>query len=206
MEKKPDLDKITKEIQFVLDNSDISIKVDENSEEENLGEIIDQLIDSSNDIKEVRESVLDAVQDYLSKKDNFQLDNIQEDGDQKAGKNMGEFFIKIKREINLRLEKEFSTAKKNSAKKDLTKKDKNNLKKNLKNFIIFSIYQVMNPRAIAGESKKINYQNNLIARGTEVANKYEGGEDNAIEKYSEPEVKKFQENAKLIRKNNGFSR
>lgn len=71
-------------------------------------------------------------------------------------------------------------------------------------FAIYEIYKVMNPKRIAGESKKMNYAHNLIQGGTKLASKYEGGREADLKKYGANEVQKINKAARKIRNSNSL--
>lgn len=80
---------------------------------------------------------------------------------------------------------------------------KKNLKKIMKNFVIYEIYKIMNPKRIAGETVKDNYKHNLMEGGQRLAEKYEGGKESDLKNYGSVEVGRMQQQAAAFRKNGG---
>ncbi|WP_341763848.1 DUF5394 family protein [Candidatus Tisiphia endosymbiont of Beris chalybata] len=56
-------------------------------------------------------------------------------------------------------------------------------KRIIKNFAVYQIYKFMNPKRIAGETKKENFAYNFIKGGLDYAKKYEGGSKSDLKKY-----------------------
>lgn len=83
-------------------------------------------------------------------------------------------------------------------------KARKDFKRIVAHFAIYEIYKVMNPKRIAGESKKMNYAHNLIQGGAKLASKYEGGREADLKKYGENEVQKINKSARKIRNSKGI--
>ncbi|WP_375327227.1 DUF5394 family protein [Candidatus Tisiphia endosymbiont of Nemotelus uliginosus] len=64
-------------------------------------------------------------------------------------------------------------------------------KRVIKNFAVYQIYKFMNPKRIAGETKKENFAYNFIKGGIEYAKKYEGGAKSDLKKYPVEFIKKL---------------
>lgn len=84
----------------------------------------------------------------------------------------------------------------------ITSKSRAEFKKIIKNFAVYEIYKVMNPKRIAGETRQENFAHNVIERGIESAKHYAGGTKHEIEKYSPQFIKKL-ENAHTSFKRGG---
>lgn len=80
---------------------------------------------------------------------------------------------------------------------------KKNLKKIMKNFVVYEIYKIMNPKRIAGETAKDNYKHNLMEGGQRLAEEYEGGKESDLKNYGSVEVGRMQQQAAAFRKNGG---
>ncbi len=65
-------------------------------------------------------------------------------------------------------------------------------KRVIKNFAVYQIYKFMNPKRIAGETKKENFAYNFIKGGAEYAKKYEGGSKRDLAQYSPQFIKKLE--------------
>ncbi len=66
----------------------------------------------------------------------------------------------------------------------LTKESRNNLRKSIKRFTVYELYKFVNPRRIAGETRRDNFINNMIIGGLKRASRYEGGTKREIQTYS----------------------
>jgi hypothetical protein len=75
---------------------------------------------------------------------------------------------------------------------NITSKSREDTKKLIKNFAIYQVYKFMNPKRIAGETKKENFAHNMIRGGMELASHYEGGSKNDVKSYSKAFIKKLE--------------
>lgn len=109
----------------------------------------------------------------------------------------------LKKQVKKRLKdnSEFDDYMNDDNHRKLNKEAKNQIKKQIQNFIIYEIYQFMNPRRISGETKKQNYAHNLAARGEKVARKYTGGKESDLKEYGDAEVQRLKMQAKRFRSN-----
>ena len=62
----------------------------------------------------------------------------------------------------------------------------------------------MNPKRIAGETKKDNYKHNLGKGGVKLAGKYEGGKAEDLKIYGKEEVKKIKTEVATTKKYQGW--
>ena len=85
----------------------------------------------------------------------------------------------------------------------LDAKAKASVKKIIKEFAIYEVYKVMNPRRIAGETKKDNYAHNMMMGGQKRASKYEGGKESDLKSYGEAEVRRIEQASKTFQKGGG---
>jgi hypothetical protein len=74
----------------------------------------------------------------------------------------------------------------------------------VKNFALYQVYKFMNPKRIAGETKKENFAYNMIKGGMDLAKHYEGGSKSDLKSYSPEFIKKL-ENAHKSFKSGGRS-
>ena len=88
----------------------------------------------------------------------------------------------------------------------LSGKAKKDFKKMLKNFAVYAVYKVMNPKRIAGETKKDNYKHNMYMGGEKLASKHTGGRKEEVSGYSNKFVKGVKSGAKAFKKGGGFER
>ena len=74
----------------------------------------------------------------------------------------------------------------------LSAQARRDLQKEVRRFLIYEIYKVMNPIQIAGETMRQNFIKNAKVRGVDDALKYEGGERSAMRKYGKQTVKEVE--------------
>lgn len=180
------------------------------AEDKALGEIIDQIFEKHNDLNEIESEVILATQKHLKEQkkelsqDTKEQDtSIEQDSSIEGDKKEVEARIKgfVREKIKKKLARKFNLGDEESKGLDeekegnyshsMTAASKKNIKTLIKNFTIYEIYQVMNPRRIAGETGQENYRNNLMERGEKVANKYAGGKENALRKFGSKEVEQM---------------
>ncbi len=75
------------------------------------------------------------------------------------------------------------------------------LKRLVKNFVIYEIYKALSPRRIAGETRRDNFIHNVIMGGIERAKHYTGGSAAEIASYSPNLIKKLEGVNKNFKKN-----
>ena len=73
----------------------------------------------------------------------------------------------------------------------------------MKNFAVYEIYKVINPKRIAGETAKDNYKHNLIEGGVALASKYEGGKASDLKRYGSVEVDRLKRQVTSFKKGGG---
>ncbi len=61
----------------------------------------------------------------------------------------------------------------------------------------------MNPRRIAGETAKDNYDHNMMIGGQKQASKYEGGKESDLKSYGDAEVRRIEQASKTFQKGGG---
>lgn len=86
----------------------------------------------------------------------------------------------------------------------LTEASRKNLKTLLKNFAIYEVYKVMNPRRIAGETAKTNYMHNMAVGGEKLASKHTGGKPRDLAKYSAKDLQTANRVAGTFKKPEGW--
>lgn len=69
---------------------------------------------------------------------------------------------------------------------------KKDFKDMIKRFAVYEVYQVMNPRRIAGETKVSNFVHNMILGGLKRASKYTGGKAGDLMRYDKNFILKLQ--------------
>ena len=74
----------------------------------------------------------------------------------------------------------------------MTAKSREDFKKVVKNFALYQIYKVLNPKRIAGETRKENFAYNMIVGGVKRAKHYAGGSKQEVAGYSPQFIKKLE--------------
>jgi hypothetical protein len=74
----------------------------------------------------------------------------------------------------------------------ITAKSREDFKKVIKNFAVYQVYKVLNPKRIAGETRKENFAYNMILGGMKRAGHYAGGSKQEVAKYSPAFIKKLE--------------
>ncbi len=87
----------------------------------------------------------------------------------------------------------------------ITVRSRQDLKKIIKNFAVYQVYKIMNPRRIAGESRRDNFIHNMLVGGMNRAKHYSGGTKQEIAKYSPNFIKYLENKSKTLGKNKSRS-
>ncbi len=212
---KSDEDKLTKN--EVLEDSGGSGKVKFESElanileqiekGEDLGKAIEKIFDETTDLNEIQTKIILLIRDLLKTKkksgiDASKIDELEKKITQDIEKFSGKFTKVIEEDIDPNL----GTVSKKDRASLLNIEAKKNLKRIMKNFAVYEVYKIMNPKRIAGETKKDNYKNNLIHGGERLASRYEGGKESDLKQYGPAEVARIKNQAASINKGGGMSR
>jgi len=179
--------------------------LEELKKDSNIGKAIDQIIEDLIDIDEMQSKLIILVKKYLEtsgptidkisgKKVNFKDEEIEH--------NIAKF--------TRHLVKKHEDIDENIVENDIiddryaiTKKTKMAIKKTLKEFAVYEIYKVMNPRRIAGETKKDNYAHNMMMGGQKRASQYEGGKESDLKAYGKTKVRRIERASKSFQKGGG---
>lgn len=152
--------------------------------------IIEQIFDKSDNLEMLRTALTLGISQYIKAKKPIEHESkaIKE---QNTDKEISQFVNEVMEVHGLNAKnKDFDV---------LNIKARKDFKRIVAHFAIYEIYKVMNPKRIAGESKKMNYAHNLIQGGAKLASKYEGGREADLKKYGENEVQKINRSARKIR-------
>ena len=196
------------------DNNDLQAQMssifDDLKKQAGVGAAIDKIFDTSKNLDEIQSKIILLIKKYVT--DIYPPTKGKEFDEQTTINNI----TKTSKDI---LDDQFKKLRKQSPQEEIgteiDKKDqyinmsdqaKNNFKNLIKNFAIYEIYKVMNPRRIAGETKKDNYKHNMIMGGQKLAGKYEGGKESEISKYSQGFKDQVTKQAKQINKTDGWIR
>lgn len=183
--------------------SELAHIFEELEKNDDLGQAVEQIFDKTNDLNEIQSKLILIIKEHLkTSKKNIAKSQDGVDADEaKIAKDITEFCHTLMQ--NLDEDLEYSSGK--ISNKDrahlLDIESKKNLKKIMKNFVVYEIYKVMNPKRIAGETAKDNYKHNLIEGGQQLAEKYEGGQESDLKNYGSVEVGRMQQQAAAFRKN-----
>lgn len=85
----------------------------------------------------------------------------------------------------------------------LTKESRNNLRKSIKRFTVYELYKFVNPRRIAGETRRDNFINNMIIGGLKRASRYEGGTKREIQTYSPKFIRNLEKQHRSFKRGGG---
>lgn len=130
---------------------------------------IERIFNETNDLDQIQTEVIDAVREYTQDsplKDSSALQQIETTITKTC-----KIFAQPKSK-SASQDKEVGLQKNQS--QQITEESKKNLKTLLEKFAIYEVYKVMNPKRIAGETKKTNYEHNLITGGEKKADRYAG--------------------------------
>ena len=168
----------------------------------NLGKAVDQIFNETNDLNKIQSRLLLIIKEHLkvSKKNVKKRRDTDIDKD-KIAKDITEFCSVVMQ--NLDTEPKIGKLSAKDRTCMLNIEAKKNFNKILKNFVVYEIYKIMNPKRIAGETAKENYRNNLIEGGQKLAEKYEGGKEADLKSYGSVEVKEIQQQAAAFRRGDG---
>lgn len=202
------IDKIIDQLNKGEYESQMSDTLKELEKSDNLMAAIDTIVNESKNIDEIQCKVIMAIKEHAKNITPEKLTS-KELGmeERKIAKDIAKFTKDITdKKINsqsLDIEKRPIKGAKLDKQKDklhnITGESKKNLKNILKSFAIYEVYKVMNPRRIAGETAKNNYENNMYMGGEKLASKHTGGRKHEVEKYSKKFVKQAKKTSKAFR-------
>jgi hypothetical protein len=171
-----------------------------------LGKKIDEIFDTTDDLNEIESKISLLVSKEMSK--------IQEKQGSSAEKtDLSKDITKLIKDVieerdsdttNLDTVIKADGREKKNKYSRLKEESKKHLKAILKNFAIYEIYKVMNPRRIAGETAKINYMNNMAVGGEKLASKHTGGRPRDLAKYSAKDLQAANKLANTFKKPEGW--
>lgn len=85
----------------------------------------------------------------------------------------------------------------------ITKASRVYMKQILKRFAIYEVYKRLNPRRIAGETRRDNFVHNMITGGIKRAMQYEGGTKKELESYSPSFIRSLEKQHQKFQKSTG---
>ena len=201
---------LVKQIMAALDSGSSTTDVFEeltksNSFDEEIEQILANFNEQTMDLTKLQTQIIILIKKYLgAKKFNKSALGKDVDIDEKLiAANIAEASeYLIQQRLAIIKETTKSLEKNKDNYQGITSKSRADFKKIIKNFAVYEIYKVMNPKRIAGETRRENFAHNVIERGLESAKHYAGGTKHEIEKYSPQFVKKL-ENAHTSFKRGG---
>jgi hypothetical protein len=169
---------------------------------DNLRKAVDQVFNETNDLNKIQSKLILIIKKHLKvSKKNVEKGRDADINEDKIAKDITEFCRVVMQSLDI--EPKIGKLSSKDRTHGLKIEAKKNLNKILKNFIVYEIYKIMNPKRIAGETAKENYQNNLIEGGQKFAEKYEGGKEADLKSYGSVEVNKMQQQAAAFRRGDG---
>ena len=124
----------------------------------------------------------------------------------KITEDINKFAGKFNRVIGEEIDPNLGTVSKKGKESILNIEAKKNLKRIMKNFAVYEVYKIMNPKRIAGETKEDNYRKNLMQGGEQLASRYEGGKESDLKQYGEAKVERIKHQALSMSKSGGIGR
>ena len=213
---KPDEDKFVK-TEGAIEKLSVSAKVKPESELENLfeeigqdedlGKAIEKIFDEITDLNEIQVKIILLIRNYLKAKKKSGIDvNKIDELEKKITEDINKFAGKFNRVIGEEIDPNLGTVSKKGKESILNIEAKKNLKRIMKNFAVYEVYKIMNPKRIAGETKEDNYRKNLMQGGEQLASRYEGGKESDLKQYGEAKVERIKHQALSMSKSGGIGR
>lgn len=179
----------------------------EDMEKDNdLGAAVEQLIDECDELTELQSKLILLIQEHLKKKkkalDPKKVAGVDAD-EEKIARDTEELSRKLLQEVDKELDLTLGRISRKDRMHILNLEAKKNIKRIMKNFAVYEVYKVMNPKRIAGETAKDNYKHNLIEGGEKLASKYEGGRESDLKRYGSVEVARLKRQVAAFKKGGG---
>lgn len=179
--------------------------LEELKKDENVGKAIDRIIEEAADLGEMQSKLILLIKKHLAKRE-LKTDKLTDKKIKFNDEEIEQDISKFTRNLIKRYEGADRDIDANNSIDDkypLDAKAKASVKKIIKEFAIYEVYKVMNPRRIAGETKKDNYAHNMMMGGQKRASKYEGGKESDLKSYGEAEVRRIEQASKTFQKGGG---
>ncbi len=158
--------------------------------EQEIEQILACLNEQTMDLTKLQTQIIILIQKYLGKLNNKKL-NLKID-EKLISKNIAEVSSYLMQQHSL-LVKEANRGliKSKDNLQGISKQSRLEARRLVKNFALYQVYKFMNPKRIAGETKKENFAYNMIKGGMDLAKHYEGGSKGDIKSYSPEFIKKL---------------
>ena len=168
---------------------------------ESFDEEIEQMLanfdEETTDLTKLETQIILLIRRYINagkKNQNLKKDlNIDEKALAQNIKEMSKYLTDYKREIDNKNNHDLKNKNEASKIRNISKQSRQDMKKIIKNFAVYQVYKIMNPRRIAGETKRDNFIHNMLVGGMKRAKHYTGGKSQDLANYS-PNFIKYLEN------------
>ena len=185
--------------------SELAHLFEDMEKDDDLGAAVEKLIDECYEITEIQSKLILLIKEHLKKKRKNSIQGVEgADADEaKIARDAEELCRKLLQEIDKELDPTLGRISHKDRAHILNLESKKYLKRVMKNFAVYEIYKVINPKRIAGETAKDNYKHNLIEGGVALASKYEGGKASDLKRYGSVEVDRLKRQVTSFKKGGG---
>ena len=175
--------------------------------DEDLGKAVEKIFDETTDLNEIQAKIILLLKAYLKTKKKSGIDvSKMKELEKKITEDITNFIGKFTKTIEEDIDPNIGTVGKKDRASLLNIEARKNIKRIMKNFVVYEIYKVMNPKRIAGETKEDNYRKNLMRGGEELASRYEGGKESDLKEYGAAKVERIKHQALSMSKGGGMGR
>ncbi|WP_250311036.1 DUF5394 family protein [Rickettsia endosymbiont of Oedothorax gibbosus] len=158
--------------------------------EQEIEQILACLNEQTMELTKLQTQIIILIQKYLGKLNNKKL-NLKVD-EQLISKNVTEVSSYLMQQHSqLVKESNRGLIKSKDNLHGISRQSRLEARRLVKNFALYQVYKFMNPKKIAGETKKENFAYNMIKGGMDLATQYEGGAKSDIKSYSPEFLKKL---------------
>lgn len=177
----------------------------DNSFDEEVEQILANFNEKTMDLTKLQTQIILLIKKYLGKR---KFSNLTLGKDIKIDEKLiaaniaeaSEYLIQQRSEVIKQMNKNLAKSKDNY--QAISSKSRADFKKIIKNFAVYEVYKVMNPRRIAGETRRDNFAHNVVVRGLESAKHYTGGTSKEVENYSPQFLKKLENTHGTLKRGN----
>ncbi|WP_425363834.1 DUF5394 family protein [Candidatus Tisiphia endosymbiont of Hybos culiciformis] len=156
--------------------------------EQEIEQILACLNEQTMDLTKLQTQIIILIQKYLGKLNNKKL-NLKID-EKLISKNIAEVSSYLMQQHSLLIkEANQGLIKSKDNLQGISKQSRLEARRLVKNFALYQVYKFMNPKRIAGETKKENFAYNMIKGGMDLAKQYEGGAKSDLKSYSPEFIK-----------------
>ncbi len=176
-------------------------------QDKDLGKLVEKIFDETADLNEIQVKIILLLKGYLKTKKKSGIDvNKIDELEKKITDDINKFVGKFNRVVGEEIDPNLGTVSKKGKESILNIEAKKNLRRIMKNFAVYEVYKIMNPKRIAGETKEDNYRKNLIQGGEQLASRYEGGKESDLKQYGEAKLERIKHEASSMSKSGGIIR